>query len=147
MHFSILWIVKTQNKYIPNVIINHHNQLLSLEAKSVECCTIKVHFARDKPNPDNAPYLEAIVWQKHISSKNPIQLKIKATNTRKTTNKYKIITFNDLLTKKCYIKHKICTQQACVYIFIWFCFNRQDSLSWGSVVYRLIKHINHYKTI
>lgn len=63
-------------------MISHHNQLLSLEAKSVECCTIKVHFARDNPKPESAPYLEAMVWQKHINNKNPIQLNINATKTK-----------------------------------------------------------------
>lgn len=64
-------------------MISHHNQLLSFEASSVECCTINVHLANDSPNPESAPYLEAIVWQKHISNKNPIQLKMKATTTKK----------------------------------------------------------------
>lgn len=40
---------------LPKVIISHHNQPLSLDAKSVECLTINVHFANDKPKPDNAP--------------------------------------------------------------------------------------------
>lgn len=40
---------------LPKVIINHHNQLLSFDAKSVECFTIRVHLANDKPNPDKAP--------------------------------------------------------------------------------------------
>lgn len=49
------------NVHLPNVMISHHSQLLSLDAKSVECCTIKVHFANDNPKPDNAPYLDAMV--------------------------------------------------------------------------------------
>lgn len=69
-------------KNLPKVIINHHNQLLSLEAKSVECLTINVHLANDNPKPDKAPYREAIVWQKHMSNKNPIQLKINATENQ-----------------------------------------------------------------
>ena len=68
---------------LPKVIINHHSQLLSLDAKSVECCTMKVHLAKDSPKPDSAPYLDAIVWQKHINNKNPIQLKMKATENQK----------------------------------------------------------------
>ena len=43
---------------IPKAVINHHNHELSADAKSVEFFTIKVHFARDKPKPDNAPYLK-----------------------------------------------------------------------------------------
>lgn len=64
-------------------MMSHHNQLLSLDANSVECCTMNVHFANDNPKPDKAPYLDAIVWQKHINNKNPIQLKIKATVSKK----------------------------------------------------------------
>jgi hypothetical protein len=33
------------------------------------------HFAIDKPNPLNAPYLPAAFGNKHIDAKNPIQLK------------------------------------------------------------------------
>lgn len=67
---------------LPNVIINHHNQLLSFDAKSVECFTIKVHFANDNPKPDNAPYREAMVRQKHINNRKPIQLKMNATKNQ-----------------------------------------------------------------
>lgn len=60
-------------------MISHHNHEFSREARSVECLTISVHLASDKPNPESAPYREAIVWQKHIINKNPIQLKRNAT--------------------------------------------------------------------
>ena len=44
---------------IPNAVNNHHNQVLSdPEAKSVECLTIKVHLAKERPNPAKAPYLQ-----------------------------------------------------------------------------------------
>ena len=43
---------------MPNAVINHHSQELSADAKSVEFLTIKVHLARDRPKPDNAPYLQ-----------------------------------------------------------------------------------------
>ena len=44
---------------IPKAVNNHHNHVLSdPEAKSVECLTIKVHLAKDKPNPASAPYLK-----------------------------------------------------------------------------------------
>ena len=45
----------------------------------MECLTINVHFVKDRPKPDSAPYRDAIVWQKHISNKNPIQLNKNAT--------------------------------------------------------------------
>ena len=60
-------------------MMSHHNQEFSREAKSVECLTINVHLVKERPKPDNAPYREAIVWQKHMSSKNPIQLNMNAT--------------------------------------------------------------------
>lgn len=69
-------------------MMSHHNQLLSFEASSVECCTMNVHLANDRPKPDSAPYREAIVWQKHMSNKNPIQLKMKATETRRLLIKH-----------------------------------------------------------
>lgn len=72
---------------IPKAVINHHNHELSADAKSVEFFTMSVHFARDNPNPDNAPYLAAMVWQKHIRSRNPIQLNKKA--VRKAVKKTK----------------------------------------------------------
>ena len=44
---------------IPNAVNSHHNQVLSdPEAKSVECLTIKVHLAKERPNPARAPYLK-----------------------------------------------------------------------------------------
>ena len=52
---------------------------MSFDAKSVECLTIRVHFAKDNPKPASAPYLPATVWQAHINNKNPIQLNRKAT--------------------------------------------------------------------
>ena len=77
----------------PKVVKSHQSQVLSVPvAKSVECLTIRVHLARERPNPARAPYLKriknavpdrhglgktyqaAIVRQKHIVSKNPIQL-------------------------------------------------------------------------
>ena len=43
----------------PNVVNSHHNHVLSdPDAKSVECLTIKVHFAKERPNPAKAPYLQ-----------------------------------------------------------------------------------------
>jgi hypothetical protein len=39
---------------IPKAVINHHSQELSADARSVEFFTIKVHFAKDSPNPDNS---------------------------------------------------------------------------------------------
>lgn len=48
---------------------------------------MNVHLANDRPKPDNAPYREAIVWQKHMSNKNPIQLKMKATETKTVISK------------------------------------------------------------
>lgn len=110
--------------YSPKVIINHHNQLLSLEANSVECWTINVHFAKDSPNPERAPYREAIVWQKHMSSKNPIQL-----NTKATANMIVKDWWNHTvkcLTEESYKKHKICTQKTSVCIicgFVTYCNN------------------------
>jgi len=59
--------------------MSHQSQLFSREANSVECLTIRVHLASESPNPDNAPYRAAIVWQKHISSRKPIQLNRNAT--------------------------------------------------------------------
>ena len=47
---------------IPKAVINHHNQELSADAKSVEFLTIKVHFARDRPKPLNAPYLKGMKY-------------------------------------------------------------------------------------
>jgi len=64
---------------LPKAIMSHQSQLFSREANSVECLTIRVHLASDSPNPDNAPYRAAIVWQKHISSRKPIQLNRNAT--------------------------------------------------------------------
>jgi len=64
---------------LPKAIMSHQSQLFSREANSVECLTIRVHLASESPNPDNAPYRAAIVWQKHISSRKPIQLNRNAT--------------------------------------------------------------------
>lgn len=81
-------IIKNRNvfnefgtRYSPKAMISHHSQLLSLDAKSVECLTIKVHLANDSPKPARAPYRPATVWQAHINNKNPIQLKRNATET------------------------------------------------------------------
>lgn len=68
----------------PKVIINHQSQSFELCAKSVECFTINVHLASDKPKPESAPYRPAIVWQKHVSIKNPTQLKMKLTKNAVT---------------------------------------------------------------
>ena len=46
---------------LPKAIMSHQSQLFSREANSVECLTIRVHLASESPNPDNAPYLAAIV--------------------------------------------------------------------------------------
>ena len=64
-------------------MINHHSHEFSRDAKSVECLTMRVHLVSESPKPARAPYRDAIVWQKHISSKNPIQLKKNATATIK----------------------------------------------------------------
>jgi len=64
-------------------MMSHHSQIFSLDARSVECLTIRVHLARERPNPERAPYRAAIVWQKHIRSKNPIQLNRNATANNK----------------------------------------------------------------
>lgn len=61
----------------PKAIINHQSQEFSFEANSVECFTMKVHLAKDKPKPDNAPYREATDEKKHAKIKNPIQLNMK----------------------------------------------------------------------
>lgn len=65
-------------------MISHHNQSLELCEKSVECLTISVHLASDKPKPDNAPYRPAIVWQKQVNMRNPTQLNRKLTKNAVT---------------------------------------------------------------
>lgn len=45
--------------------------------------TMSVHFVRDNPKPANAPYREAMVWQKHISRRKPIQLNKNATANKR----------------------------------------------------------------
>lgn len=62
----------------------HHNQSLLECEKSVECLTMRVHFASDNPNPESAPYRPAMVWQKHVSIKKPTQLKMKLTKNAVT---------------------------------------------------------------
>ena len=66
---------------MPNAVINHHSQELSADAKSVEFLTIKVHLARDRPKPDNAPYL-----QKSISLSTYL-LFVEITSVKFTTKK------------------------------------------------------------
>ena len=68
--------------------MSHHSHEFSREAKPVECLTIRVHLVSERPKPARAPYLEAIVWQKHTSSKKPIQLNKNATEIQK----YQLIT-------------------------------------------------------
>lgn len=63
----------------PNAMISHHSQEFSCDARSVEFFTINVHLASERPKPDRAPYRAAIVWQKHVSIRKPIQLKRNAT--------------------------------------------------------------------
>jgi hypothetical protein len=97
---------------MPNVAMIHHSHEFSPVAKSVEFFTMSVHFARDNPNPESAPYLQnrevsywkkdrtgpaglkvfqshlaAMVWQKHMRSRNPIQLNKK--EVRKAVKKTK----------------------------------------------------------
>ena len=56
---SSTWKMALMHTIIPKAVNNHHNHVLSdPEAKSVECLTIKVHLAKDKPNPASAPYLK-----------------------------------------------------------------------------------------
>ena len=92
------WNMARMQTMSPKVVKSHQSQVLSVPvAKSVECLTIRVHLAKERPNPARAPYLKknwsllirigtqswkktyqaAIVRQKHIVSKNPIQLKRK----------------------------------------------------------------------
>ena len=53
------WKIARIQTINPKVVKSHHNQVLSEpDAKSVECLTIKVHFARERPNPAKAPYLQ-----------------------------------------------------------------------------------------
>ena len=53
------WNIARIQTIKPKVVNNHHNHVLSdPEAKSVECLTIRVHFARERPNPAKAPYLK-----------------------------------------------------------------------------------------
>ena len=53
------WNIARIHTIKPKVVKSHHNQVLSEpDAKSVECLTIKVHFARERPNPAKAPYLQ-----------------------------------------------------------------------------------------
>ena len=61
MYFT--WNMALMHTIIPNAVNNHHNQVLSdPEAKSVECLTIKVHLAKERPNPAKAPYLQEIFF-------------------------------------------------------------------------------------
>lgn len=62
----------------PKHIINHQSQEFSCEANSVECLTIKVHLAKESPNPARAPYRDATEWQKQVSRRKPIQLNMNA---------------------------------------------------------------------
>ena len=74
---------------------------MSFDAKSVECLTIRVHFAKDNPKPASAPYLPATVWQAHINNKNPIQLNRKATIiNRNRKKKLKVNIKIEMLCKK-----------------------------------------------
>lgn len=109
--------------FLPNVIIIHHNQLFSREAKSVECLTIRVHLASERPNPDSAPYLAAIVWQKHIRSKNPIQLNKKATekqnnNIRKYVNKILTKMLKEIVNK-CRVSNNYCRWRRTLHKYIY----------------------------
>lgn len=66
---------------LPKAMMSHQSQEFSLEARSVECFTIRVHLVKERPKPESAPYRDAIVWQKHMSSRKPIQLNRNATGT------------------------------------------------------------------
>ena len=113
------WKMARMQTMSPKVVKSHQSQVLSVPvAKSVECLTIKVHFARDRPNPAKAPYLKisvkrhawlpvsfstyqaAIVRQKHIVSRNPIQLKrnevVKAVKKMKSLPK-RVVSFRSPL--------------------------------------------------
>merc|ERR1719500_1384504 len=59
----------------------------ALTAKSEDFLMIRVHLVRERPKPASAPYLAAMVWQKHMRRRNPIQLKRKA--VRKAVKKMK----------------------------------------------------------
>lgn len=63
---------------------------------------MKVHFVKDNPKPDSAPYREAIVWQKHMSNKKPIQLNKNATKKQKSSLFHLDLFDLDLLFKKKY---------------------------------------------
>ena len=52
----IIYFIKVNSK-----INIYQSQALSAEAKSVEFLTISVHFAKDNPNPERAPYLENVM--------------------------------------------------------------------------------------
>lgn len=73
------WRKKGRWYYLPKAIMTHQGQVFSREDISVECLRIKVHLVKESPKPASAPYRDAIVWQKHIKSRNPIQLNRKAT--------------------------------------------------------------------
>jgi 3-dehydroquinate dehydratase len=53
---------------MPKAVNSHHSQVLSdPAANSVECLTIRVHLAKDSPNPANAPYLKKKKIKSYVS--------------------------------------------------------------------------------
>ena len=59
---------------MPNAVINHHSQELSADARSVEFFTINVHFAKDNPKPDSAPYLKNKIIRHKLDEMRQVRL-------------------------------------------------------------------------
>ena len=68
------WVQALTQIRKPKASTSHHSQAFSSLTSSVFLFTIRVHLASERPNPARAPYLAAIVWQKHISRRKPTQL-------------------------------------------------------------------------
>ena len=76
------WTMARMQMRNPKASTSHHSQAFSSLTMSVLRFTMSVHLARDRPKPARAPYLAAIVWQKHISSMKPTCVMVSNTDKR-----------------------------------------------------------------
>ena len=75
---NLTWVQARTQMRNPKAKTSHQSQAFSSLTSSVDLFTIRVHLARERPKPARAPYLAAMVWQKHMRSRKPTQLKRKA---------------------------------------------------------------------
>ena len=91
------WNMARMQTMSPKVVKSHQSQVLSVPvAKSVECLTIRVHLAKERPNPARAPYLKKKIslliqigtqsWKKNLTK---LQLFDKSTSSAKIQSNWK----------------------------------------------------------